>query len=817
MYAQLLTYLKTPSQLFCYGMTIALVFISNSERVRSTELPSATQDERSIAPSLLEMLRSPLPHPNPPLNKGREPESPLIGGSWGGKSTSNEAIFYLSVGTAVDDKERASSRDNPMTQIAQVITPIPPVEIPTLLVPIILPALLPPRSAIFPIDSILTPLIPAPNNTPAVPSTNAPRDPRFIIAPQALDPNAVDPFSTQFILNGNRVSHLTTTVAVTRFEIGNFRNTDLSFDVYKLVGAKSVQSVTADRVVRVNSQVESTGIRSVTQHQDIAVSVAQPQTLLGFRQQISLDANCLDGSGRICTYLPGIKIDESVLDAQKLQPTGVNITSQFGDVISPASIAAIREPGFQGGANGQNFGIDLNLPAVGVVAPPPGAPPPVLTGERQEKYRAEVAVNYTRMNQHFATNGKESTLGRTIRSINYINGDRNQLANALTNAIGQILPEFQPSIAPGETGARIVVNPNLFRAANALRLPDNSLTVYQAGTGSAPSFGKDPRVPPGANHQALWLGMSPVVEREFIRDYRYITLREPRIVAAGGGEGGSVPIAVNLNNFGFNAGGLQNAYGQGYVTVFNRDVARVDTETIRQRTDYYPHISFTGANLTENSLWRYYTGAIVNVGFQPKTTSNLKAYIGTDYAIVNPAGLSFNVGGISYLNPDPEYYTQLFATATQSIQLGSNPRNSLVLGLNANYIVDGVITIQSLPIRSAQSFVNAGIALNFGDISVGGTQYFGNMLSESVDNKTVINIGWKVTDRLKVGGFVSVFDRNISTNPVGANLSYDLDPNSDSAIYLGWNAAEIDFRRTLGSTANVYKDNTISVSIRYGF
>ena len=226
MYTQLLTYFKTPSQLICYCMTIAswyLVIIGNSERVLAGD--AAIQDEQSL----------------------------------------------------------------PTTRIAQVTTPIPPVVIPTLVVPVSLPTLLPPSSSIFPLNSILTPeLIPAPNNTPAVPSTNAPtaptRDPRFIIAPQVLDPNAVDPFSTQFILNGNRVSHLTKTVAAAGFETGNFRNTDLSFDVYKLIRASSVQSVTADRVVRVNSQVESTGIRSVIQNQNIAVSVAQPQTLLGFRQ-----------------------------------------------------------------------------------------------------------------------------------------------------------------------------------------------------------------------------------------------------------------------------------------------------------------------------------------------------------------------------------------------------------------------------------------------------------------------------------------------------------------------------------------------------
>jgi hypothetical protein len=707
--------------------------------------------------------------------------------------------------------------------IAQVITPIPPTLVPVLIAPVLLPELLPQSTPIVPINSVLSPeLIPAPNNTPAVPSPNAPkppqpttRDRRYIIPPHSLAPEVVDPFSTQFILNGDKISHFSTTTVFAGWESGNFRNSDLSFDVFQVVGASNIQSVTSDKVVRVATQIETGGIRSLNQQQDISVSVSQPQTLLGFREQISLDANCLNGVGQ-CTFLPGILIDESILN-NKLQPTGAKITSQYGDSISPASIASIRQPGFQGGANGENFGIDIYIPAVGIVEPPPGSPPPPLTGERQEKFNTTVAVNYARLNQNLATNGRESTLGRTIRAVNYVNGDRNQLINVFVNALGQVLPEFQPSIAPGETGAPIVVNPNLYRAANALRLPDNSLTVYQSGTGYAPSFGSDPNVPPGASHQALWVGMSPVIEREYLQDYRYIILREPRVVASGGGEGGGVPVDVNLNGFGFNSGGLQNAYGQGYVTVFNRDVSRVDTDTIRQRTDYYPHISFTGANLTENTLWRYYTGAIVNAGFQPKTTSNIKAYIGTDYSIVNPQGLSFSVGGIGYLNPDPEYTSQLSAGATQAIPLGNNPHNKLVIGANALYIVDGTVTIRSLPIRTTQSFVSAGLAFNFGDLSIGGTQFFGNLLPESTDSKTIFNLNWKATDRLKIGGFVSVFDRNISTNPIGVSLSYDLDASSASSIYLGWNAAEIDFRRTLGSTANVYKDNTVSIFIKYGF
>jgi hypothetical protein len=783
---------------------------------------------------------------NPATEKSRQPDD----------VNSKESIDRLSVANinnlpantppadavnSKEEKEKKATKAAPTTvtpgvpKIAQATTA--PLTIPpSLAIPSFTssPSTFQSQSTLNPINSVLTPeLIPTPNNTPAVPSPNAPIEPnpesktldsRFILSPQSLDPKDVDPYSTQFILNGDRISHLTGTVSKTGYESGNFRTSDLNFNIYKLIKAENIQSVTKDSVVRVNSKSESVGVRSLAQKQDIAVSVSKPQTLIGVRQQISLDADCLDGSGKTCTYLPGIKIDDSTIDQRKLQPTGVKITSQYGEVISPTDLAAIRQPGFQGSADtakGSSYGIDQYIPAVGTVTTP-WSENPVETGSRREDLNGAVAVNYTRMNQDFATNGTESTLGRTIRSANYINNDRNQLLNAAVQVLGQVLPEAQPSIAPGKPGAAIVVNPNLYRAANAVRIPENSQTVYQTGMGYAASRGADPNVPPAANHQSVWIGLSPVVERELVRDYSYITRRDPEIVSQGGGEGGSVPVAVNLNDFGFNSAGLKNAYGQGYNTVYNRDVDRVDVETLRQRTNYFPHISFTGTSLNENSVWRYFTGAIANVDLgdrssSSKATQDIKAYVGTDYSMVNPKGMSFNLGGIGYVNPDPEHSTQVFGNATQAIALGANPRNNLTVGVNANYIVNGATLVQSLPVRTTQSSISAGLNVNLGDVSLGGTQFIGNVLPESTESKTIFNVDLKVNDRLKIGAFYTAADRNISSNPYGANLSLALDPNSNSLLSLGWNAAAIDFRRTLGSTSNVYRDNTFSLSLRYGF
>lgn len=696
-------------------------------------------------------------------------------------------------------------------RVAQVL---PASAIPFILPQKILPAfssLIPPSEPLVPLNAILTPTLVAPNNRPAVPLDNAPtQDRRFIVPPRELPPQQVDPFSTQYILNGDRISHLTPTVVKSGFESGNFRNSDLNFNVYQILRADNIQSVTTDSVVRVKSQIESVGIRSIAQTRQVTTNTTKPQTLLGARQQIGLSANCRDNSGQTCTYIPGITIDESTIDPRKLQPTGVKITSQYGDVISPASVAAIAQPGFQGGANGQQFGIDLYLPALGLVDTPRSQTAPA-TGTRREDLNTTVAINATRMERDFATNGVESTLSQTIRSVNYIDGDRHQLVNLAVQAVSQILPSAQIGIAPGRSGAKIVVNPNLYRAANAIRIPDSSQTIYQAGSGAAPSRSKDPNTLPGANHQAIWIGLSPVVERTVVKDYEYLTRAPVRIVSSNGGEAG-VPVAVQLNNFGFNSDSLQNPYSQGYLTVYNRDVDRADVEILRQRTDYYPHISFTGVNMSENSLWRYYTGAIATIG----SSSSVKAYIGADYSTANKQGLTLGVGGIGYLNPDPEYASQLFVSTSQSIRLGANTRHNLRVGMNANYIIDGTVTVQSIPVRSSQSYINAGITFELGDVSIGGTQFFGNLLPDSTESKTLFNIGWKISSGLNVGVFYTAADRNISTNPYGASLSWALDPGGNSVLSLSWNAAEIDFRRTLGANANIYRDNTFGVSARLG-
>ena len=406
MFSQLLAYVQTISKVIYY--LIAIV---------SWYLAIATPDASANTPAT---------EPDPDrFDSDNLSSSQIFDRAKAAARVATTAVNEPGVSPPTVPQQPAERRDDERTRdrVPAKTTPAPPVTVPPLAggqiaqatttpitlpfslpIPISLPISLPltpnptfsPQSINTPINSILTPeLIVPPNNTPAVVSPNAPvapkptnslRDPRFILPPRLLDPNTVDPFSNQFILNGDKVSQATGTVVKTGFESGNFRSSDLNFNVYKVIGVENIQSVTSDSVVRVSSKIESVGVRSVERDRNIVATVSKPQTLLGVGEQISLDADCLDGSGRTCTFLPGITIDESNLNRQ-LQPTRrKHSPQQFGEVLTPASVAAIREPGFQGGANGQLAGIDLNIPAIGLVQTP-WSVNPTLIGRSARRYQ----------------------------------------------------------------------------------------------------------------------------------------------------------------------------------------------------------------------------------------------------------------------------------------------------------------------------------------------------------------------------------------------------------------------------------------------
>ena len=101
--------------------------------------------------------------------------------------------------------------------------------------------------------------------------------------------------------------------------------------------------------------------------------------------------------------------------------------------------------------------------------------------------------------------------------------------------------------------------------------------------------------------------------------------------------------------------------------MFDQDANRLATTRLRETTEYYPHLSFSSNTTTVNSVFRYYTGAILNAGLVPRpTSSHIKAYGGIDFNRSERSGLSYNIAAVGYTNPDPEYYTPINHNALKS-------------------------------------------------------------------------------------------------------------------------------------------------------
>ena len=104
--------------------------------------------------------------------------------------------------------------------------------------------------------------------------------------------------------------------------------------------------------------------------------------------------------------------------------------------------------------------------------------------------------------------------------------------------------------------------------------------------------------------------------------------------------------------------GIEDFYGQIYMTKFAQDVNLVTGNRFVEDIKYYPHISFTGNVVGSLDTFKYYTGVIGG--------KTIKAYAGSDYTR-KFGNLNISTGAIGYINPDRDYYSQIFSTVSQKI------------------------------------------------------------------------------------------------------------------------------------------------------
>jgi hypothetical protein len=640
------------------------------------------------------------------------------------------------------------------------------------------------------------------------PVDNNVQDSNYIKPPTVAVNQKVNPFTTTFPLNGMTINHLKESELSVETNFGDEINTTLDYNGLLKIDNQIRESLTKDNIFTLEQNGSYIQLQTIRTRNEITLTTKEPQTLLGTEIQLSLTASCLFGTGNSnqqCTYTPGLFTDKDFIDPDTLLPRRIIQTSNVGDILTPESIAAIREPGFQSGANGQNVGVDIFFPnSGGFFGNNQSSRSSV---RREENNRNSPAGFYSTVRQIVRANDKEAVIGRTVRGFGFIANDKNALLNSAVQLSGLILPDMVPEIQGSSNPVNTNINQNLFLAANNVRLPANSFTFYHGGVGRAetPQSGTAlNQLPPGI-FDSVWIGVSPVTKRSLSNSSRYETISSRQVLASAGGEGGvesNINLTSLVNGQAFSNSNLDNFYGQVYLTMFNQEANFISTSKYTEDINYYPHISISGNTTGYNDVWRYYGGIIGG--------EKLNAYIGTDYTKNTLDGWNYSVGGIFYTNPDTDYYSQVQGSVSKTFTLGGN--NNLVLSSGLNYALNRKMDIGGTIFDSPASSVSLGARANLGSFSFGLVNYFDGILPNSIGNTLLADLTIKFSENFILSAYYTPINENSSRSRYGVQAQFKFGDNDKSpSLNLSWTNNEYDFGSDPGGNKLDVSNNVFKV------
>lgn len=632
------------------------------------------------------------------------------------------------------------------------------------------------------------------------------KTPQYIIPPRIAENQKINPFTTNFPLNGLIVNHLTGSNFAVSSNFGDRINTTYDYNIFVKINNRIQESLSKDNIYTVEQTGSYVQLQSVAKKREVTVTKIEPRTLVGTEIQLSLIAACIfpgTNPSSQCTYTPGLVTDISSIDPDTLLAKRILQTSNVGDVVTPESLAAIKSPGFQRGANGQDIGVDLFFPNSGSVFSNNLSNQSTIT--RDEKNENATAGFYSTVRQIVRANDKEAVIGLTVRGFGLIANDKNSLLNSTLQLSGLILPDIDPEITGSENPVNPSINRNLFFAANNLRLPANSFTFYQGGIGRAqtPISRINARQLAPGFFDSVWIGVSPVTKRSLSSNIRYVPTGERQTITTAGAEGGlnsNAALLSVVNDQVFSPTNLQNLYSQIYLAVSNQDTNLVSSSKFVEEINYYPHISITGNITRYDDVWRYYGGLILS--------DKPNAYIGTDYSKNTSSDWNYFISGIVYSNPDADYYSQVQGSVSKEINLGKN--SDLVLSTGLNYAIDRKYDIGGTIFNSPTSSITLGARANLGSISFGLNNYFGDILPNSIGNTLMADMTVKFSDNFLLSGYYTPINENSTRSRYGAQAQFRLGDNKSPSLFLSWANNEYNFGRDTGgnqlsTTNNVFK------------
>ncbi|MEG5174426.1 hypothetical protein [Microcoleus sp. B3-D7] len=657
---------------------------------------------------------------------------------------------------------------------------------------------------------------PSTNNPNGLPQPSAPStDPDYIIPPRIAPDEKISPFTTNLPLNDIPISHLT------EWEFSGFKtfaettDSDIFFNGTLKLNSRVIESLSRNNIYRVDQKGTYLQLRTVPLERTITTTTTAPQTMTGLEIQMSLTAACIfpnTPSDQQCTYTPGLVIDRNSIDPEFFVPTRVFQTSQVGEVLKPETLAFMQLPGFQGGTSSQPIGVDFYFPNSG--AYPGNSQSRKTKVDRKEEIDYTIAGTFSRVRQVVKANDREAVLGRTIRGFSLFVDDENRWLNTAIQAGAQFLPDVIPDLEGSTNPVNTNINRNLFLAANNTRLPSSSFTIYSAGLGRAESL--TPNVTslsqvPRANYNSLWLGLSPVIDRALEDGRIFYDPTGPQVTLVdAGAEGGAntnVQLFSAVNQNQYSTANLQNFYAQVYLGFLQQEVNFVRESIYREKSSYYPHLSFTGNWTGGEDILRYYTGVIAS--------EKPKLYLGADYTRNTLNNWSFRGGAIGYLNPDRDYYSQLWGSVAKTFRFSR--RANLTLSTGFNYALDRETRIGDVVSLSPASEVALSARLNWGIFSLGLTNYFGDILPNSYDDRLLAELTIRPLSTLTLSGYIAPIDKNSSRSLYGASVSWQLENKYNSpTLSLNWQNKQYDYGDDVFGNRLLLNDNVFTILFRIG-
>ena len=645
-------------------------------------------------------------------------------------------------------------------------------------------------------------------------STSAP-DPNYIMPPRIAADEKISPLTTSLPLNNTPISHLTTWQFNTSDSFADTANNDTFLNGILKLNGRVIESLTRDNIYTVDQKATYFQLRTVPLDRKVTTRTIEPSTLTGTEIQLSLTGACFfpdTPNDQQCTYTPGLAIDRNSIDSEFLVPTRVFQTSQVGEVLQPETLAFIELPGFQGGTSSQPIGVELYFPNAGAF---PGNTQSQKTEiEREEENDYTVSTTMSRVRQVVKANDTEAVIGRTIRGLTVFFDDENRGLNTAIQAGAQFLPDVIPQLKGSENAVNSNINRYLFLAANNTRLPSSSFTIYSAGVGRAKSLTPDvtslSQVPKGSYH-SIWLGVSPIIDRSINDGPTFYDPTGPQLaIASAGSEGGAdsnVELESVVNQDTFSTANLQDFYAQVYLSFLQQDANFVRESIYGEETSYSPHLSFTGNWTGTQDVFRYYTGVIAS--------EKVKLYLGADYTIATVNGWSFRAGAIGYINPDRDYYSQIFGNAAKRFRTGKNA--NFTLSTFFNYAIDRDTRIGDIINNSPASELAASARWNWRKVSVGATYYLGDILPNSFEDRLLLELSLRPLQTVTFSSFIAPIDETSNRSLYGASVTWQLKNKQNSpTLSLSWKNQEYDYGNDSFGNNLIVTDNNFTVLFRLG-